>query len=187
MSDDADLPPHVRKALMKLSAAEADLLLRLLRVVLALSSSGRLMIWVVGSFLGALIVLSQALDAAKKLLPAKFVLPFLLVAAWVSVAGAAEPRPHSNPWLLEWIPSTCCVTNDCCWQISENEVRPQPADEWLVISTGQTLKRTDWSPDGKFYRCACDYDTSARRWIRHQGAHTRCIFVPMRSALGTVR
>lgn len=90
MSDDADetppLPPHVRKALAKLSAAEADLLLRLLRVVLALSSSGRLMIWVVGACLGALIVLAQALDAAKKLLPVKFVLPFLFIAA-VTLTG----------------------------------------------------------------------------------------------------
>lgn len=108
------------------------------------------------------------------------IIAFLL---FVSTARADADQD----WLLSWISPACCVTNSCCWQIGESEVRPQPADEWLVLSTGQTLKRTDWSPDGKFYRCACDYDTSARRWIRHQGAHTRCIFVPMRSALGTVR
>jgi hypothetical protein len=42
--------------------------------------------------------------------------------------------------------------------------------------------RTDWSPDGKFYRCACDYDSGKGKWVRHQGANTRCVFVPLRSA-----
>ncbi len=95
---------------------------------------------------------------------------------------ALERDYHSNPWLLSWIPATCCVTNDCCWEISEREVRPLPNDEWQVLATGQIRKRTDWSPDGKFYRCACDYDQSDRHWVRHQGANTRCLFVPMRSA-----
>ena len=98
----------------------------------------------------------------------------------VSVALAGEY--HSNPWLLSWIPATCCVTNDCCWQVTERELKSLPNDQWEVISTGQVRNRTDWSPDGKFYRCACDYDATSRHWIRHQGANTRCIFVPMRTA-----
>ena len=101
-----------------------------------------------------------------------------LAVAGVALAG----EYHSNPWLLSWIPATCCVTNDCCWEISESELRSLPNDNWEVISTGQVLKRTDWSADGKFYRCACDHDTTAGGWIRHQGANTRCIFVPMRTA-----
>ena len=111
----------------------------------------------------------------------------LLIAATsvvvLTVFGAAMARDyHSNPWLLTWIASSCCVTNDCCWEISESELRSLPYDHWEVISTGQVLKRTDWSADGKFYRCACDHDTTAGAWIRHQGANTRCIFVPMRAA-----
>jgi hypothetical protein len=99
------------------------------------------------------------------------------------IAGVAVARDyHSNPWLLSWIPATCCVTNDCCWEISEREVKALPDDEWQVVSTGQVRKRTDWSPDGKFYRCACDYDQASKHWIKHQGANTRCLFVPMRSA-----
>ena len=100
--------------------------------------------------------------------------------AIVSVALAGEY--HSNPWLLSWIPATCCVTNDCCWQVTESEFKALPDDNWEILSTGQVRKRTDWSPDGKFYRCACDYDAASRHWIRHQGANTRCIFVPMRTA-----
>lgn len=87
---------------------------------------------------------------------------------------------HSNPWLMSWIPATCCVTNDCCWEISERELRSLPDDEWEVRSTGQVRKRTAYSPDGKFYRCACDYDNVNKTWVRHQGANTRCIFVPQR-------
>lgn len=88
---------------------------------------------------------------------------------------------HSNPWLLSWIPVTCCVTNDCCWQISERELVPMSNDRWQVRSTGEVRTRTDWSPDGKFYRCACDYDSGQQHWVRHQGANTRCLFVPMRT------
>jgi len=100
--------------------------------------------------------------------------------AIASVALAGEY--HSNPWLLSWIPATCCVTNDCCWQVTESELKSLPDDNWEVMSTGQVRKRTDYSPDGKFYRCACDFDAASRHWIKHQGANTRCIFVPMRTA-----
>ncbi len=101
-----------------------------------------------------------------------------LAVAGVALAG----EYHSNPWLLSWIPATCCVTNDCCWEVSESELRSLPDDEWEVRSTGQIRKRTAYSPDGKFYRCACDYDNVDKHWNKHQGANTRCLFVPMRSA-----
>jgi hypothetical protein len=106
-----------------------------------------------------------------------------LALAGYAIAGVALARDyHSNPWLLSWIPAACCVTNDCCWEVSERELRPMPNDQWQVVSTGQVRQRTDWSPDGKFYRCACDYDSASQNWIKHQGANTRCIFVPMRTA-----
>lgn len=95
--------------------------------------------------------------------------------------GYTFGQHHSNPWLLTWIKADCCVTNDCCWEISERELRPLPDDEWEVRSTGQVRPRTGWSPDGKFYRCACDYDFASKTWIKHQGANTRCLYVPMRT------
>lgn len=102
--------------------------------------------------------------------------------AAAGVALASDYQYHSNPWLLSWIPATCCVTNDCCWEVSERELRSLPDDEWEVRSTGQIRRRTAYSPDGKFYRCACDYDNVDKHWVKHQGANTRCLFVPMRSA-----
>jgi hypothetical protein len=104
----------------------------------------------------------------------------ITLAAAAGAAMAQQNPYHSNPWLLSWIPATCCVTNDCCWEISEREVRPLADDNWEIVSTGQVRKRTDWSPDGKFYRCACDFGEG--KWIKHQGAFTRCLFVPLRSA-----
>jgi len=103
------------------------------------------------------------------------------VIAMLVIAGAALAEGfHSNPWLLSWIPPTCCVTNDCCWEVSEREVRPVSADSWEILATGQVLARSAWSPDGRFYRCACDLADG--KWVKHQGANTRCLFVPLRSA-----
>jgi hypothetical protein len=103
--------------------------------------------------------------------------------AGLAVVGVTVANEyHSNPWLLSWIPAYCCVTNDCCWEVAEKDLGSLPDDKWQVKATGQVRERTNWSPDGKFYRCACDYDSGAGVWIRHIGANTRCLFVPMRSA-----
>jgi|GEM_PF-2062980 len=113
--------------------------------------------------------------------------PAVAVVSALAIAGVAMAGEyHSNPWLLSWIPATCCVTNDCCWEVSERELKSLPDDEWEIRSTGQVRKRTGWSPDGKFYRCACDYDNVDKHWIKHQGANTRCLFVPMRSAAASL-
>jgi hypothetical protein len=133
---------------------------------------------------GAPRVRAAAPETAERF-PAPRIASLLMVAAVIAFAiatGGIAAEYHSNPWLLSWIPSTCCVTNDCCWEVSERELKPMPDDNYEVVSTGQVRKRTDWSPDGKFYRCACDFDSESRHWIRHQGANTRCIFVPMRTA-----
>jgi hypothetical protein len=106
-----------------------------------------------------------------------------VLAIFVALAAAGSAFAegyHSNPWLLSWIPSSCCVTNDCCWEVSERELRPLEGDRWEVLATTQVLPRTGWTPDGKFYRCACDL--AEGKWVKHQGANTRCVFVPLRSA-----
>jgi len=114
----------------------------------------------------------------------RMVLIVVVAAALIAMIALARGQDHhSNPWLKSWIPATCCVTNDCCWEISESELTPLPDDHYEVKSTGQVRKRTAYSPDGRFYRCACDYDNVNKNWVRHQGANTRCIFIPMRSAM----
>lgn len=105
----------------------------------------------------------------------------LVGSAWGVLAAKTARGQSFQEYLLSWIPPSCCVTNQCCWKISERDLTSLPDDKWQVNSTGQVLKRTDYSPDGEFYRCACDYDPASGQWIKHQGAHTRCIFTPMLS------
>lgn len=90
-------------------------------------------------------------------------------------AHAAEDQDY----LLSFIPATCCVTNECCWTISEKEVIELPDNKVQIKSTGQIVEAKR-SPDDKYYRCACDYDHEAKHWNKHQGANTRCLFVPNR-------
>jgi hypothetical protein len=78
-----------------------------------------------------------------------------------------------------FISTTCCCTNDCCWEIAASEAQPLSRDRWLIKATGQIVNRTGFSPDGKYYRCACDRDSTTGKWIRHQGAQTRCLYTPM--------
>lgn len=84
----------------------------------------------------------------------------------------------NQKYMLSWIPSTCCVTNECCREIDRTEIRELNNEEVEIISTGQ-VKKKQYSPDGKYYRCACDYDGVNQVWTPyHQGANTRCVFVP---------
>lgn len=99
-----------------------------------------------------------------------------LIALLLSWGMVAIAQQHSNPWLLTWIPAYCCVTNDCCWEVKSSELDSLPDDKWRVKATDQIKERTNWSPDGKFYRCACDYEGG--KWVRHERANTRCIFPP---------
>lgn len=110
----------------------------------------------------------------------KYILPVILFSfLYVSISYTEEY--HSNPKLLDWIPATCCVTNDCCWEISSSEIRELPDQKAEVKSTGQ-VRPYMFSKDDKFYRCACDYDEETKQWIKHQGANTRCLFVPNRGS-----
>lgn len=92
-------------------------------------------------------------------------------------AQIVVPDQQTNAWLRTWIPPSCCVTNNCCFQVPSTSVRPLPNDQWQILATGQVLKRTDFSQDGKYWRCACDWDGG--QWVVHEKAMTRCIFPPM--------
>jgi hypothetical protein len=80
-------------------------------------------------------------------------------------------------WLLSWIPPSCCVTNQCCFQVKSTDVRSMPGDQWLILASGQTIRRSGWSPDGNYWRCACEQQSG--RWVIFPAAWTRCLFVPM--------
>jgi hypothetical protein len=89
-----------------------------------------------------------------------------------------ELAPELNAWLRSWIPSYCCVTNECCREIKESDVTSLPDDYWRINASGQVLKRTGPSRDGRWWRCHCDYDSAQGKWIVHPTAYTRCLFPP---------
>jgi hypothetical protein len=94
----------------------------------------------------------------------------------LQVCAASYLLVHSNPDLLKWIPPSCCVTQDCCWEISGGDVFPVTETEWKIKATNQQIT-VQHSPDGKFYRCACTKQTDGS-WKRHDKAWTFCLFVP---------
>lgn len=106
------------------------------------------------------------------------ILLVVAIALGMVLLWAAPARGHSNPWLLTWIPAYCCVTNDCCREVTEYDVTSLPDDYWRINASGQILKRTGNTPDGKWYRCYCDYDSQQGKWIVHPKAQTRCLFTP---------
>ena len=103
----------------------------------------------------------------------------LIAVLGAAFATAAQPQDE-NDWLRKWIPVHCCVTNNCCFEIKSNEIQSLPDDKWKVLATGQVLARTNWSPDGRTWRCACD--PVQGEWVVHKQANTRCIFPAMQSA-----
>ena len=104
-----------------------------------------------------------------------------LIALLLSGGLVAIAQQHSNPWLLTWIGRECCVTNDCCFKVTSRDLQSLPDDKWKVVASGQILPRKGYSPDGLYYRCACDFDHASGKWIVHPTAYTRCVFIPLNS------
>lgn len=99
--------------------------------------------------------------------------------AWAFFLGGRAFGHHSEThnWLLSWIPVQCCVTNDCCFEVKLSDLEPLDGDRWRIKASGQVVQRSGWSPDGRYWRCACDAQADYT-WLVHPKANTRCLFVP---------
>jgi hypothetical protein len=102
---------------------------------------------------------------------------FMVVVFCLVMHGVALPQ--QNPNCEGWISHSCCCTNDCCFVVEPGTVEAVDQDHYRILATGQILKRTGWSKNGMFMRCACDQIEG--KWTVHSGAMTRCIFPPMPS------
>lgn len=108
-----------------------------------------------------------------------------LILTWLALALTfmAPARAHHSEqhnWLLTWIASSCCVTNDCCFEIAERDVVDLGNNKLRIVASGQVVERKGFSPDGKFYRCACDQIDG--KWVVHPTANTRCLFTPLQGS-----
>lgn len=107
------------------------------------------------------------------------VVGILLGLAAIVAAKASDdivsPTEQEARDIVEWIPSSCCRTNSCCFKVKPSALERVGADDIRVVETGQVLKRTDWSRDGQTWRCACDYQ-GEKGWVVHPKANTRCVF-----------
>jgi len=106
----------------------------------------------------------------------------LLGAALLLCLGMAGAIADEYPNCRGFIDRGCCCTNNCCFEVPATEARPIDEDgaEWLMTSTGERVKRTAWSQDGKFYRCACEM--RGGRYEISLKDRTRCFYPAKRSA-----
>jgi hypothetical protein len=93
----------------------------------------------------------------------------------LSIAWTAKGQDHPN--CAGWISTSCCCSNGCCSEVEPGEVEHLGGDEYRIVPSGQTIRRTGWSQDGRFMRCSCDLIDG--RWVKHPKAYTRCLFPPM--------
>jgi hypothetical protein len=117
-------------------------------------------------------------------------LAFSSKAAAQDYAGPQHPSPiMPDRWAYHnfyasFVPTECCFTSTCCWEIGEDEVEDMGNSRYRIKATGQVVVRRGYSPDGAFHRCACDpvvgqtISPIPQRWLIHAGANTRCLFTP---------
>jgi hypothetical protein len=78
-------------------------------------------------------------------------------------------------------PEHCCWTNQCCFEVSRNEVTGAGLGDdgmprWRVKETNEVIPRNGPSPNSRYYRCACDQVGSGYKF--NPKSWTRCLFTP---------
>ena len=98
-----------------------------------------------------------------------------VVMAWFGLKSAAGQDNCEG-----WISTGCCCSNSCCFVVEPGTVEAVDHEHYRIIASGQIIKRTGWSMNGRFMRCACDQIEG--KWTIHPTAFTRCIYPPIPSS-----
>jgi hypothetical protein len=103
-----------------------------------------------------------------------------LVALVTVTITAAQSADGYSDFFENFLPKECCWTNRCCFRIDRSDVVDLGEDKFRVQATGQVVRRKAYSPDGEYYRCACDYEhrIGGGKYVVHPKANTRCLAVP---------
>lgn len=98
----------------------------------------------------------------------------------------SDTLSNQKDFFKDFLSISCCWSNNCCFPVSPTELTQLGDGSWKVNATGQILPPatvrsdlglTTFSPDGGYYRCACDPVDG--KWIVHEKANTRCLAVPL--------
>ena len=91
--------------------------------------------------------------------------------------------PQTNPNCTEFgfqISTNCCCSANCCSEAGEDEFRHVGENLYRSTVTGQVIKRTGWSPDGRTIKCACTQIEGT--WTKRPDSLVRCLFMPQPSS-----
>lgn len=103
----------------------------------------------------------------------KLLLVTLLLLIPFSITEANELKEH----LSTFIAHNCCYTNNCCFLITEKDLTDLGNGKYKINITGQEIFRTGFSPDGQYWRCACEH--IGNQWVVFKEAATRCLYTPI--------
>jgi hypothetical protein len=95
---------------------------------------------------------------------------------WFNTGVVFGQNPNCTEFGFQ-ISTSCCCTNDCCREAEDGEVQHIRDDLYRIVPSGQEIRRTGWSPDGRTIRCSCDWIDG--QWVKHSKAQTRCLYLPM--------
>jgi hypothetical protein len=103
--------------------------------------TARLVDWVLGTIIGFVVVVM-------------ILLAFLFVAVHTARAQDISNYPSCHGF----IEFKCCCTRNGCFEIPNDAAEFVGDDHWRIKATGEIVKRTGWSKNGKTYRCANERD-----------------------------
>jgi hypothetical protein len=101
----------------------------------------------------------------------------LAVLLFIVSHALADVYPNCRGWINHF----CCCTRNGCWEVQRGELEQIDEDTWLVVATGEKAKRTGWSQDGSFIRCASQPDDEGN-WLIGPQYKTRCLLPPQPSS-----
>lgn len=97
------------------------------------------------------------------------------------ILGSVVLGDDLKDYLSTFMSKNCCFTNNCCFPISHSDVVDLGNNRFKIVASGQEVNATGFSPDGKYWRCACDLDMNGG-WKVHLKANTRCLYIPFQGS-----
>jgi hypothetical protein len=127
---------------------------------------------------------ARAIVAGVLWLFALLALFFAVAMIFILILMVSAKAQEQYPNCRGFIQQACCCTNNCCFEIKASDVTPidDGGKEWIVRETGERVTRTQWSEDGKFYRCACELRDG--KYVIDRKDRTRCI-IPAKAIAGS--